>query len=163
MKRFFCFLLVLVLLPVISLADLPDLSGLSYDELVQLRDRINLAMWNSEEWQEVTVPQGTWIVGEDIPAGHWTIKCADVNRNHVLMEQCAIEWGYLSKNGERQLGPGSHYGNAILHNPNSNYYKAGTDTEIDMSFEEGMAVIIQNLNAPAVFCPYSGKESLGFK
>ena len=41
MKRFFCFLLVLVLLPVISLADLPDLSGLSYDELVQLRDRIN--------------------------------------------------------------------------------------------------------------------------
>ena len=40
MKRFFCFLFVLVLLPVVSLADLPDLSGLSYDELVQLRRRL---------------------------------------------------------------------------------------------------------------------------
>ena len=74
MKRFFCLLFVLVLLPVVSFADLPDLSGLSYDELVQLRDKINLAIWNSEEWQEVTVPIGVWVVGEDIPVGHWSIS-----------------------------------------------------------------------------------------
>ena len=58
MKRFFCILFAFVLLPVFSLADLPDLSGLSYDELVQLRDQINLAIWNSEEWEEVSVPSG---------------------------------------------------------------------------------------------------------
>ena len=74
MKKLLCLLFVLVLLPVVSLSDLPDISGLSYEELVQLRDCINLAIWNSEEWQEVTVPPGLWKIGDDIPAGHWTIR-----------------------------------------------------------------------------------------
>ncbi len=51
-----------------------DLSGMTYDELVALKDQINLAIWNSEEWQEVEVPQGVWEVGADIPAGKWEIR-----------------------------------------------------------------------------------------
>ena len=51
-----------------------DLSGLSYDELVALKDRIDLAIWNSQEWQEVEVPQGLYVVGKDIPSGTWTKK-----------------------------------------------------------------------------------------
>ena len=51
-----------------------DLSGLTYNELVELKDQINLAIWECDEWQEVEVPQGIWKVGEDIPAGHWTIR-----------------------------------------------------------------------------------------
>ena len=38
-----------------SIADV-DISNLSYDELVILKDKINLAIWNSYEWQEVQVP-----------------------------------------------------------------------------------------------------------
>lgn len=63
MKKIFALLLALFLLPAFSLADIPDISGLSYDELVQLNNQINLAMWNSEEWQEVTVPPGTYQIG----------------------------------------------------------------------------------------------------
>ena len=77
MKRFVCLLLALVLFPLVSLADLPDISGLSYDELVQLKDQINLAMWNSQEWQKIIVPAGTWKIGEYIPAGHWSISIVD--------------------------------------------------------------------------------------
>ena len=29
-----------------------------------------------QEWQEVTVPAGVWVIGKDIPEGHWTIKTA---------------------------------------------------------------------------------------
>ncbi len=35
-----------------------DLSHMSFEDLVTLKDQINLAIWNSKEWQEVTVPQG---------------------------------------------------------------------------------------------------------
>ncbi|MBQ6364680.1 MAG: hypothetical protein IJH81_05860 [Lachnospiraceae bacterium] len=139
-----------------------DLSGMSYEELAELKDQISLAMWDSEEWQEVTVPQGTWIVGEDIPAGHWTIKCADVNRNDRFLDRCEIEWGYVDKYGMIQFTANVH-GRAKLFNPNSNFYKRGTDTEMDINLDEGMAIIIDNHFAPAVFCPYFGKESLGFK
>ena len=76
MKRFFSALLVITLLLGVSsaIADGIDLSQLSIDELVALKDKINLAIWNSQEWQEVKVPQGVWKVGEDIPAGHWSIE-----------------------------------------------------------------------------------------
>ena len=81
MKKLITVILILALiLPVAALADLPDLSGLSFNELVQLRDQLNLAIWNSQEWQ-VTVPIGVWKVGEDIPVGKWTIRAASENEN----------------------------------------------------------------------------------
>ncbi len=38
MKKLFCLLFALVLFPIVSFADIPDISGLSYDELLQLRE-----------------------------------------------------------------------------------------------------------------------------
>lgn len=55
-------------------AETIDLSGLSYDELVALRQRIDLAIMQSDEWREVTVPVGTYTVGTDIPAGDYTVS-----------------------------------------------------------------------------------------
>ena len=68
MKRIICWTITLMILFAVpcSCAEDIDLSGMSIDELVELKDRINLAIWNSQEWEEVTVPQGEWIVGEDI-------------------------------------------------------------------------------------------------
>ena len=69
MKKVITILITLALilsLSVSALADF-DLSGLSFEELVALKDQINLAIWNSEKWQEVEVPHGVWLVGEDIP------------------------------------------------------------------------------------------------
>ena len=89
MKKLVAQFPAIVLAAGFALAEGIDLSGMSYDELVALKDRINLAMWQSDEWQEVTVPQGVWKVGEDIPAGHWTVKC--ITGNNCRSTQ--ISWG----------------------------------------------------------------------
>ena len=71
MKRFFCFLFVLVLLPVVSLADLPDLSGLSRDELLELSYLVQNMLFEQSLPDGVLVPAGDYIVGADIPAGEF--------------------------------------------------------------------------------------------
>ena len=50
-----------------------ELSALSYSELVALQREINLTIWESDTWQSVTVPEGLWKIGVDIPAGKWVI------------------------------------------------------------------------------------------
>ena len=60
-------------------AETIDLSGLSYDELIALKQKLNLAIAQSDEWKQVTVPIGNYIVGEDIPAGVYTVAHAQSN------------------------------------------------------------------------------------
>lgn len=60
LSLFLAIMLLIVSIP--AMADV-DLTGMTYAELVALKDQINLAIWNSSEWQEVTVPQGVWKVG----------------------------------------------------------------------------------------------------
>ena len=139
-----------------ALADI-DLSGMTYDELVSLKDKINLALWNSAEWQEVTVPQGVWKVGEDIPAGHWTIKATD----GVMCEiyYCdAID----------TTGRSPDFGNVnelilkYIKSSSRKSFKENEDlTEIDINMSDGHYLIINDGNV--IFTPYSGKPSLGFK
>ena len=69
MKRFFCILFVIVLLPVVSLADLPDLSSLSRDELFELSAQLQSMLFDSSLVDGVLIPAGEYIVGVDLPAG----------------------------------------------------------------------------------------------
>ena len=153
MKRFFCLLFVLLLLPVISLSDLPDISGLSFDELVQLRDQIQFAMWNSEQWQEVTVPAGTWKIGEDIPVGHWSIKMS----GHGY----TIVW-YCEK--VDKLGQPVCFGAQYIHKDVASEDFQAFDEEyahvIDFDMEEGWFLYFTD---PVILSPYTGKPDLGFK
>lgn len=135
-----------------------DLSGLSYEELVALKDSINLAIWESEEWQEVTVPQGVWVVGEDIPAGKWTIK-SDVSAMRTL-----ISWGdVLSEDGttvdHKKRGDKWVY----IYNPDYDRYEGGEVEEYTVDLQAGDYVEVAVDDGPAVFMPYAGKPSLGFK
>lgn len=139
-----------------------NLDGMSYDELVTLKDQINLAIWNSAEWQEVTVPQGRWIVGQDIPAGKWTVKCADVNDDDYNMNHTYILWSE-SLESDGDISFSGRHGAERIYNPNHRAYEPGEITECIFDFKDGDYVIIENKKAPAVFTPYSGKPSLGFK
>ena len=51
-----------------------DLSGMSLDELIALRQQVQLAMRDTDEWQEVVVPEGIYQIGVDIPVGMWTMS-----------------------------------------------------------------------------------------
>lgn len=165
MKRILVTLLtcMILLLTGIALAEGIDLSGLTYEELVALKDQINLAIWNSSEWQEVTVPQGVWKVGEDIPAGTWTVRCADTARDSYMMNECDLSWGeQLSENGQSIAWKG-RYDLVTLYNPNNEHYNEGELTEYTFTVQEGDYIIIDNSYNCAVFIPYAGKPSLGFK
>ena len=157
MKKLLTMILILALLvPFSALADLPSLDGLSFDELVELREQLNLAIWNSKEWKEVTVPIGPWKVGEDIPAGTWTISVpSDDPDQRTYIEYCDT------------LEPGGVDGDVI----NSKIFycqwlrsKTSDDEyypdRIDLQVFDGMYVVV--MYGPALFTPYAGKPDLGF-
>lgn len=136
-------------------AETIDLSGMTYAELVALKNQINLAIWNSQEWQEVTVPQGVWVVGEDIPAGHWTVKCINGPVSN-------IQWGTkLDESGEEIEYHGRYSTLHWIYNPS--HYTEEDGLPFDYSFEvyDGEYIVIGR--GPMVFMPYTGKPDLGFK
>ena len=129
-----------------------DLSGMSYEELVELKDQINLAIWQSDEWQEVEVPQGVWKVGEDIPAGHWTIKAAEG-------AWVDIRIGSKLKEGGTKVETRT---SAQITSPSYHGFDANKDkSEWSVEVKDGVYILVES--GKAIFTPYAGKPSLGFK
>lgn len=154
MKKIISFILCLVLCCSVSLAEI-DLSGMSFDELVKLKAQINLAMWLSQEWQEVTVPQGVWEVGKDIPAGHWTITAAKD-------AYCSVFYGEKLDDSGRDISVYSKtYVCEGIVGTDHWMYSANEKNFFDLNMKEGYFFVVENGNV--VFSPYAGKPSLGFK
>lgn len=135
----------------------PTLEGLSYDQLVSYRDALNLAIWNSQEWQEVTVPQGLYKIGEDIPAGHWTFAIADIGGVPYL------QYGNKLEGNKKEVSfMGDIYYAEQLRGPDSSYYDPKHDLlTLDLHLEEGCWLEVSN--SPVKVTPYAGKPDLGFK
>lgn len=163
MKKIVVVFIVALLVGAVGIAEI-DLSGMTFEELVELKDKINLAIWNSEEWEEVEVPHGVWVIGQDIPAGKWVIKCADVNRSNYFLNACYFKWGdELNDDGISINKRSGSYDVEIVYNPNHVIYEAGHPTEYIWDAKEGQYFIVETTGAPALFSPYSGKPSLKFK
>lgn len=154
MKKAFIIILCVLFIPVLSLAESIDLSGLSFDELIALKNRINLAMWESEKWQEVTVPPGTWKIGEDIPAGHWTIR-PGISHGYFYV------W-YFEKPNEfnKPIAPLSKYDNSSLATEDFHAFDKEYIHEVDFDMIEGWYFYNEQT---VIFTPYTGKPDLGFK
>lgn len=148
-----CITLALVLsLAPAAFADV-DLSGMTFDELVALRDQIDLAIWNSQEWQEVEVPQGLYKVGEDIPAGKWTIRAPYGEANTVKVGSQLDDNGTdVNFRGDYRMILGENY---------SGFAPSSACDFWTVDLREDQYVCIKD--GPAVFTPYAGKPSLGFK
>lgn len=158
MKKLITIILILALfMPAAALADV-DLTGMTYEELVKLKDQINLAIWNSQEWQEVTVPVGLWTIGEDIPAGHWSICLKeDSPQNFVAFTYTDLLDESGKDAGNRFDAKIYYYGQ--LGKPG---YKDGKYADsIDIELKEGTYLIVEY--GPVIFTPYAGKPDLGFK
>ena len=155
MKRILVLLMALLCFAGIASADAFDLSGMSYEELVALKEQVDLAIWNSKEWQEVEVPEGVWVIGQDIPAGKWTIKAAD---GITAM----VEWGdVLDESGNGIAWSGRIYETEFLYSVNYRFYEKGNSTEVAWDLKDGQYFIVED--GIAVFSPYSGGKNLGFK
>ena len=155
MKKIMAVILTIaLLLPAFAIADV-DLTGMTYEQLVELKNQINLAIWASEEWQEVSVPSGVYIVGEDIPAGKWTLQAAEGI-------YASVKWGDTLAASGVDLDYGDLYEYEALYSPTYKYYEEGRDkTEVTYDMKDGQYVIVDD--GMVVFTPYSGKPSLGFK
>lgn len=133
-----------------------DISSLSLAELAALKNRIQYAMLQTNEWQAVTVPVGVYRVGAEIPAGTWTVKCEN------KVGKTIIQWGEsLKDNGENIAYNGRYSTFNAVYNPNDYWYQAGAMTEYTFTVYNGDYIIIDN--GAALFTPYAGKPDLGFK
>ena len=73
MKKLVCILLIALFVTVAAYAE-TGLEEYSFDELMQIRNMLNAEIMSRPEWKEVTVPAGTWVVGQDIPEGVYSIR-----------------------------------------------------------------------------------------
>ena len=83
MKKLLCAVLILCLVPMVSLAEI-DLSGLSTEELMDLNKAVIMEIFSRDDFQMVTVPAGTYKVGEDIPAGTYTVQADNLAAVSVM-------------------------------------------------------------------------------
>ena len=72
MKKIMLVLLIFIFIPICCIAEF-DLSGMDYDELVDLSKQVGIAMMEHEDFESVVVPANIWAVGEDIPEGTWVL------------------------------------------------------------------------------------------
>lgn len=155
MKKLLCMVIISLMLAPCAFAQKIDLSGMSLAELTELRQRVQLAMFETDEWQEVVVPQGVWKVGEDIPAGTWTVKCFG-GKNHSLI----ISWGeYLQDNNEDIDWKGRYSSLNVVYTQDR--ADEGLMTEYTFTVQHGDYIVIEI--SSAIFTPFHGKPDLGFK
>lgn len=158
MKKIICAIITMtIILTMVSsaFADGIDLSALTWEELLDLKAAITLEQLTRDEWEEVEVPQGVYKVGEDIPAGKWTVRCT--RGNHLT-----ISWGqYLDDDGhDIDYFKGINDAKNIK-NANGRLYDEGDATEYTFDAVDGYYVVIEY--SSATFTPFAGKPDLGFK
>ena len=144
MRRIMCVALSLVILLCCSAvcAEGIDLSNLSYEELAALEQQIIAEMISRPEYKEVTVPLGVYKVGEEIPAGKWTIS--------GLKDSGIVYWG----KGIDEYGVEIPYNQMIA---DFTHWNEGDSIDWDLVEGTYIAVTI----SPVKFSPYIPK-SLGF-
>ena len=153
MKKIIVCVVLAAILASVALAESIDLSGLSFDELAQLRDRCQMEMMQRTEWQEVRVPHGLYKVGVQIPAGTWTVRCDEGSYVRFF-------WGDTLKSGGAEVDYSRHYGSEWIYNPNDKYTKAGDRTEYTFTVNDGDYIEVDGI---ATFTPGASAPSFTFK
>ena len=89
MKRLSALILILCLFSVPAFAEGIDLSAMTFEQLIALQQQINNEIMTRPESQGITLQTGIYRVGEDIPAGVYSITLADSR------DTCFVGvWGY---------------------------------------------------------------------
>ncbi len=147
MKKLIALVVALILVSSVALATTAsfDFSGMSLAQLVEVQQQLTMAMWATEEWQEVVVPAGVYEIGKDIPAGYWTIT---VNGKQYV----AVDWGKKLNESKTEFDYSDLYDSAFLMHDNTKY--------VSWDLIENTYIIIQS--GSVVFTPFTG-HSLGFK
>lgn len=128
-RKYLLGLLAALIFPAVCTAAGADLSGMSFEELQELSKKVTAAIMESDGWEEVTVPIGIYKIGEEIPAGRWTIGNGGYSSPYYRV-------GKTYEGGE--IGRLVYYGSL--------------DGDENIILEDGQYMEI--LNGPVVFRPY---------
>ena len=86
MKKFLAIFAALILM-ISTACAAPDLTDLTFDQLIALQHYITSEIMSRPEWREITVPAGQWRIGVDIPEGTYCITAGEHSLNLTV-------WGY---------------------------------------------------------------------
>lgn len=130
------------------------LSYLPLSSLIELKEKVNAAILENDELKEVTVPEGTWIVGKDIPAGHWSLRAAN---SLSVFNVSAFDHADEAGKGPQNV---SFYWSQIICGSD---YASLTDydfsTMADITLKEGWYF---KTEGSVIFTPYIGHPDFGF-
>ncbi len=84
-RRIICALLVCLLLIPAALADVPDISGLTDAEIVELLGIVNDELVGRGIEKSAELPAGKYTGGKDIPAGSYIITCKTDESHHGIV------------------------------------------------------------------------------
>ena len=112
------------------------------------------AVLAEEDYQEVTVPVGNYIVGEDIPAGHWTLKYApgEVSLIEIFLN--------ADPTGLRPADAINDYVYVGVGDPEHALSSVYDMQQTDVILPEGYHVCVNY--GPVIFATFTGRPSLGF-
>ena len=84
-RRFLCCLLVFLLLVPAALADVPDISSLTNDEIVEMLGKINQELVTRGIEKTADLPAGKYTAGKDLPAGSNILVCKTDETHHGIV------------------------------------------------------------------------------
>lgn len=84
-RRFICCLLASLFLISVALADIPDTSVLTDDEIIELLNKINEELVSRGIAKSANLPAGKYIGGKDLPAGAYIITCKTDDSHHGIV------------------------------------------------------------------------------
>ena len=153
-KRIIALVLALILIAPAALADV-DLSGMTFEELLELQRQVTAAIWASDGWQEVTVPTGVYEVGVDIPAGYWTIRPIDG-------DTAIVKWGDVLNEirTDTAWSECTIFVREQITSPTDSYSKYNSVESVSWNVFEGTYIVIED--GAVIFTPFTG-HNLGFK
>lgn len=150
MKKFTALVLTLLLICSFAIAEI-DLTGMTYNELVELRQKVDKAIFESDGWQEVSVPAGLYKIGEDIPTGKWVVTPADGSTAFVSLGT------NIDSNG---MELADSFYNETITSESDSYAEYNSIREVTLQLQDGAYIEIKNSNV--IFTPFKG-HNLGFK
>lgn len=78
MKRFLGVLLTMLMLAVPAIAEELDLSAMSTDELIVLRDQVTSELKNRSVFDADEINEGVYVTGRDIKSGTYEFTCTSI-------------------------------------------------------------------------------------
>lgn len=84
-RRFLCCLMACLLVIPAAFADVPDISALTDDEIVELLGRVNEELVSRGISKSAELPAGKYVGGKDLPAGAYIITCKTDENHHGIV------------------------------------------------------------------------------